>query len=797
MTLRALGLKSLFRSLLRFWRVNLLCVAGLAIGFAAALIIGLDVRQELDFNRFVPDADHVLVLTAVYSPPNSQPVANDRIPAGLAAWLRQDVPAVTAAARLYPEDWSVRTRKFQSLEPFYWTDPNFFDIVRLKAVAGDLKTALDAPYTAVLTQSLARRYFGRENVVGETLYLQGVSPVTVTAVLADFPKNTDLNRGLFVSGPTSYGTLHLLDINPTWQWESSYTFLRLRSGAALTAADVFKVAARHWRNPYSLPSAFKLIPFPDLHFEPEADGQLAPRGHRDTLTGMTVVAVLVIGLAAINLAALMAAQIEERRDEIATRKVLGARAVDVIVLLLCETTLVSLLGLLCALSIAEWTLPLINRWLKLDLDLWSNPGFTGAMATLTVFAGMLAGVYPALRLARTPPVTASDTGSKTLAKTLGTSDLRRIGWVAVQISLLVTLLTSSQIVHEQWRYATGPALNFDGTHLLQVEAFDTRREAEFKKGVLALNEVEGAAFSRFVPEQIDIRLGWASSRSGKTVQFTRQSVDTDFFRLFGIRLLAGHNFAGIYDSDAPPAEVILSRSAAEALGYTRPADAIGRVLDYQADHMQRHARIIGIVDDMRIASVREPPQPMVFDSAASVFTRLNVRLKPGGEAAALPAIDRLWDRYYPKISLINRHFYTDYLSGLYGDLERQWWTFGLLSVVGICLAVLGLSGLSMYLARMHLREIAIRNALGARRWDIFLLRIKPFVAPLIVGSLTGSALAWALMLWWLASFAAHIEIGAAPFLVSCGLTALTALVTLSAHSVLTTPARSSHPLRHS
>jgi len=793
---RTLRLRPLLRSLMRFWRVNLLCVAGLAIGFAAALIISLDVKQELAFNRFVPDADRLLVLTAVYSPPNSQPVANDRIPAGMALWLRQDAPAVAGVARLYPDSWAVRTRRFRSLEPFYWADPNFFEVTGLKAVAGDLKTALSEPYTAVVTQTLARRYFGRENVVGETLLLQDVSPVTITAVIADFPSNSDLNRELFVSGPTVYGMLHLHDISASWQWPSSYTFLRLKPGAALTATQIRGIAARHWHNPFSLPVAFKLVRFPDLHFEPEADGQMAPRGHRDTLTGMVVVACLVILLAAVNLAALMAAQIEERRDEIATRKVLGARAVDVIVLLLCETAFISLLGLLCALSIAEWTLPLINGWLKLKLDLWSDPGFTGAMAALTVLAGTLAGLYPALMLARTPPLAVADTRSRTGANALGASDPRRIGWVAVQISLLVTLLTSSQIVYQQWKYATGPALNFDGTHLLQVAVYDPQREAEFKKGVLALDQVEGAAFSRFTPEQMDIRLGWAAAPFGKTVQFTRESVDTDFFKLFGIRLLAGRNFAGLYDSDAPPAEVILSRSAAEGLGYVHPADAVGRVLDYRADHMQRRARVIGVVDDMRIATVREPPQPMVFDGDAHVFNRLSIRLKPGGETTALPAIDRLWDQDYPKISPIDRHFYTEYLKGLYGDLERQWWTFGLLSIVGVCLAVLGLSGLSMYLARMHLREIAIRNALGARAWDIFVLRIGPFVGPLIVGGMAGSTLAWAVMAWWLGTFASHIAIGVAPFVVSCALTALAALVTLSAHSFLTAPARSSHPLRH-
>ena len=792
MRLRAIRLSALLQSLLRFWRVNLMCTAGLAIGFAAALIICLNVKQELDFNRFIPDADRLLVLTDLYSRPNSPPLAKDKTPAGVAGWLSQDAPAVQAVARLQPDNWSVLTKKFNALEPFYWTDPNFFDVVRLKAVAGDLKTALDAPYTAVLTRRLARRYFGRDTVVGETIYLQGVSPVKITAVLADFPPNTDMTAELFVSGRSTYGMLYGEDAQPSVQWASAYTFLRLKAGASLSAAEVLAIAARHWHSAYSLPAAFKLVRFPDLHFEPEADGQMGPRGHRDTVTAMSIVAVLIIGLAAINLAALVAAQIEERRGEIAVRKILGARALDVIVLLLCETALVSLLGLLCALSIVEWSLPLINGWLKLDLNPWSNPGFMAGLAILAVAAGTLAGVYPALMLARTSPSPASAAPSKSI----GYSDLRRIGWVAAQISLLVMLLTSSQIVYRQWRYATGPALNFDGTHLLQVGTYDLQREAAFKAQVLTLPQVSGAAYSRFMPEQLDARPAWTNARSGRAIQFIRQSVDADFFQLFGVRMLAGRHFSGAYTSQASPTEVILSRAAAQAFGYARTADAVDQVLSYQADERQTQARIIGVVDDMRVASVREPLQPMVFDNEAQAFTCLNIRIKPGGEATALPAIDRFWDQDYPRIFPIQRHFYTDYLGGLYGDMQRQWWTFGLLSVVGICLAILGLSGLSMYLARMHLRDVAIRNALGARKWDIFLLRVAPFVRPLLVGGFMGSVLAWAVMSWWLASFTAHVEIGATPFLLSYGLTALTTLTTLSAHSFLTAPARSSHPLRH-
>ena len=779
------------RALLQYWGLSLLNAAGLAIGFAAAIIIALYIRDELSFDRFVPGADKVLMVTSVYSAPDSPVVSNDKSPAGVAAWLRGNAPAVEAAARLVPGEWPMRSPRFQAVEPYYWADPNLFDLLRLKAVAGDLKAALAKPFTAVVTQKVAQRYFGRDDVVGQTLFINGDSPVTITAVLADLPANNSLGREIFLSGPSNYGMLAVLDRNPGWQWASSYTFVRLRPGTRLDGHTVQHIVAQHWANTFNLPTGFRLSPLSDLHFQPEADSQIAPRGHRDTVIAMAGVAGLILVLAAVNFAGLMSAQIDERRAEMSIRRSLGAQRHHLFFQLFMETTVISALSVVAGLALVERVLPLVNPVLGLQLSLWTSPPFAAGCAAVAALTGIAGGIYPSLVLSSVPASPAREAGETSRGAYLG-----RVGWIAVQFSLLITILVAAQTVYRQWLFVTGPALNFDAARVIQIDVFaNSGLEDSFRQHILTLSGVEDAAYSRFVPEERDTRPGWAMSPSGRRIQFNRETVDTHFFHMFGVRLLAGRNFSGVYNANHAPDEIILSRATARALGYRTPAAAVGRVLDYEGDHTHLRATIIGVVDDMRLDTAREPLRPTIFDNQAYFFTRLNVKLRPGSEDSTLAAIDETWKHDYPKVNPITRRFYADYLGGLYHDMIQQWWAFGLLSVVGACISTLGLIGLSVYLARTRAREIAIRNALGARLWDIFLLRIEPFVKPLLIANAVAGVTAWALMSWWLRSFSAHVGLDPLSFAGAGALTVLIAIVTLLVHAASTSPARSSQPLR--
>jgi len=532
------------------------------------------------------------------------------------------------------------------------------------------------------------------------------------------------------------------------------------------------------------------VPLTDLHFQPEAESQMTPRGHLDTVFAMAVLAGFVQFLAAVNLAGLMTAQIDERLGEMAVRRSLGAKRHDLFVQVLLEAAVLVLLAVFTGLMLTERLLPAINSVMGLQLSLWTSPIFLAGCLLCAVLAGVAAGIHPAIVLSSARPASARRDSDGSLL-----SGIRRIGWLVVQFALLITLLICSQVVYRQWAFATGPALHFNADRVIQINVYEHGDQNEsFRQRLLAIKGVEDAAFSRFIPDDRDVRPAWTFLPSGHRVQFDRQSVDTNFFHMFSVRLLAGRNFTSVYDLDRPPTEIILSQSAAQILGFRQPADAIGQTLDYEADRLHMRSKIIGVVSDMRIGTVREDPQPMVFDNQSAYFSRLNVRLAPETEAAALAAIDQQWKHDFPQANPINRHYYSEHLGELYHDMVQQWRAFGLLAMVGVCLSVLGLTSLSMYLARSQTREMAIRNALGAKPWDIFRLRLTPFIKPLILANLAAGLLSWLLMTLWLGAFKVHISLDALSFINAGAATVLITLVTLTVHTLLTSPAGSSRPL---
>jgi len=790
MSRRLTELRHVFGSLTRYWGLSLLNITGLAIAFAATFIIAAYVRDELTYDRFLPDADKTFLLTADYGAPGKPLVSNDKTPAGMARWLRPN-PAVEDVARLHEATLPLRSDRLEALQQFYWADPNIFSVLRLKVVHGDPNTGLGAYDTVVLTQKMARLYFGREDIVGKSLVLDGFAHLTVSAVLADYPPNTHIEREIFVFSRGGYSMLVDLDANADWLWDSSYTYVRLKPGALLSPGALKDLAQRNWTGGFNHPAAFELVSLPDLHFRPEADSQMKPRGHLDSVMGMAFMACLILTLATANVAGLMSAQIGERSGEMAVRRALGAQPRHLLFQIMAEAAVTNVVALVAGVALAERLLPYINAHLGLRLVLWSSPVFLAVIAAAIATTGTTGTLYAAMKLSTVSRQALRD------GKAGGTwPHLGRMGWITVQFALLVILLVSAHTVQRQWQFAMDGALNFNADRVVMITVSAGKgQDPAFKSHLLAMSGVQGAAYSRFVPVYRNIRPGWFSAPSGQVLQFTRESVDADFFRFFGVRILAGRGLSDVYASDAPPKEVVINQTAAKAFGYKTPRDAIGRSITYTADEKQVTSSIVGVVSDMRTATVREPLAPMMFDGQSKYFTVLSVRIAKAGQDQTLAAIDRQWRRDFPQAGPIERRFFSTYLLDQYRDMLQQWRVFGLLSAVGICLNVLGLSGLSIYLARVRLREMAIRNALGARLPDIFKLRIQPFIKPLIVANLAAAMISWLLMSWWLSSFTARVDLSLLSFAGAIGLTVLITLLTLTAHVFLSSPARSSQPLR--
>ena len=791
-------IRSLWSFFFKYLTVNLFSLASLAIGYAACILIGLYVLDESNFDRFIPEAEKVYVLSASYGPKGQPLVDSDITPAGMAPWMRQSLPELKDVTRLNPIDWSVRSSKTNRYDHLFWADANLFEILELPFVAGNPHTALSKPNTIVMTQRMARRYFDRDDVIGQKVVLNEAMTVTITGVLRDFPANTNLGRELFVSGTSGNSMLTVFDTRPDFQWPSTYMYLRLHDASPAAAeAKLLPILIQHWNSQFNQPERLRLIPLLSQHFEPVADGEMKPRGHRDTVIAMICVAVLILTLAVVNFTGLMIARIDERGYEMAIRKALGAKKGDLVVQILSEATLISLMGLWAGLAIVERFLPYVNLRLKLGLDLWSHPPAIMVFGTLVaILIGIVGGLYPALALSSLRPLQGLRL-SATAQVASQTSMLGRQIWLVLQFALAISLLICAHTVYRQWTYANVKALNFNGENVVIVSDVSTTAGGlAFRRDAQKLNGVLATSFSRWAPLEKDIRPAWAKSHDGSLVKFTRHSVDDQFFALYSVPLLAGRNFSGVDMNPTYPQEVIVNRTATIKLGFAQPVDAIGRKISYAADRLHLDSTIIGVVDDMRFSTVRAPMRPMLFDNHVDVASVLSIKMRPEQQTETLAEIDRLWKQDKPRNGTIDRQYFAAYLAAQYSDMYQQRQIFIFFSLVGLCLSGLCLISLSIFFARSRKREIAIRRALGADFWTIFKLRIAPFVQPLLLSNAIAWPLASILMLRWLSSFSDHVTLIPTSFIGATGLVAFVALVITGSYGIGVSRDRLAPALRH-
>lgn len=783
----------LWRLVLVRWSVYLLMIAGLVLAYGSAIVIGLYVRDEMTYDRFVPGAENIYLLSPYYGPRNKPLVASDLTPSGVAGWMKSDLPSVSAVTRLNAVEWPMSTPLRKVRERFYWADANFFDVVPLPVLRGDLRTALRDPGSVVMTRRMARAYFGRDDVIGRTLRGKGDIVYHVTAVLKDFPANTTIDREIFAAGSGDYTMLAILDRYPDLLWPTTYTFARFRSGADVkTLPDaVARITRAHWRGANNIPVKFDLVPLNDLHFRPHGDGQMKSRGHINLVLALIVVAIATLALAGINVSGLILAETSERGAEMAIRRALGARRIDLVSAILKESLCINAVSMALALAITERLLPGLNHLLDLDMSMWTMPvSELTVIAAVTVAVGGLSGLFPALVVSRPYKNT------KGAPRGSGAGGESWRGWVVAQVALVIVLLVATHTIIRQWNYATQAASNFNGDNVLMIKySDDPDANARFVSDVRRVPGVITAAESFGTPTTEYVRPGLAAI-SGRQVPLTRNSVHPDFFRVYDIPVLAGRNLQTTFVVPEVPAEVLINASAVKALGFASPEAAIGQVLTYDTDRTRMRSRIAGVVPDLRFATVYDPTEPMIFDSFAKYFSQINVRIDPRHRSQTIRDIDALWVRDTRDAVPIDRRFFQDYLVQQYHDLSQQIRVFNLVAAIGIVLSALGLTGLSIFLTRHQLREMAIRRALGATFADIFQQRLAPFFLPLVLANLLAVPIAWLGLGIWLSSFNSHVALSPLSFIGAGLVSVVFSLLTLAAYSFLTIRDVPLRALRH-
>jgi putative ABC transport system permease protein len=803
----------------------MLNVLGLALGFAVVILIGLFVRDELSFNSFLPGYRDVYMMTLTIVEEGQRPVTMRGTPERMAGELKLDFPEIVAVTRTRTQAAGLRHGNVEAVENIVWGDADFFAVLGYPLLRGDAATALAEPDSIVLTRTLAEKYCGTIDCVGQTVEIDHVHPVRVTAVAEDPPTNASVPFSCLLSGKTAWGKLAIADATPPKPGQLSLageTFVRLRAGAnpiELTAR--FPAFARaHYPDPDGPKALFDALfmhSLADVHLHPYNSDTNEIDVRLQTLYAIATTGLLILLLAGINFVNLVTARATQRAVEVGVRKSLGALRSQLMVQFTGEAIGYSVAGLLLGIGLAALLLPHLNAFLgrRIAFDVLHHTWLGVVPLAVAILFGIFAGIYPATILSRFPPAQVLRTKAGTA---LGGGKLRA-GLVVFQFAITIVVVIATIVIHSQISFATSRALRFDKNLMLTIDLNGTpgrptpdglmRREAAPVQALRArlamVPGVEAMAATFTLPPWFNfIRMDFTrpDRGDGQAVNFIMQPVDFGYFSVYRLPLLAGRDFSHdlvedklAADDKARLSAAIINETALRALGFADAQAVIGQEITSTDPDVPRRHRIIGVAPDFPLESIRDPVPPSIFIVDPDLFNVLTLRLSGANLPETLRGIDAVWHDFVPGRP-INRVFLDERIAVLYLDAAREAQMFGAFACFAVAIGCLGLVGLSAYTAERRIKEVGIRKALGASIADVARLLVWQFTKPVLIANMLAWPVAWWIMRGWLDGFAYRIDLGPAPFL-TAGVGAIAiAIATTAFHAIHAARSRPVTALRY-
>ncbi|PSJ36720.1 ABC transporter permease [Allosphingosinicella deserti] len=803
-------------------------IAGLAIGLAACLMIFLYVRYETSYDRWLPDSDRVYQVQSVYTDAATGEVRRQQGSHGVIAGpLAKDFPQIEAITRADGEAPVFLQGGEATFAPMVLADEGFFRILQLPFLHGDPAAALRGMDSLVISRSEAIRRFGTDNPVGRIVTAVRRNEqysLRVTGVFQDIPRNSHLSL-------TMVGRMSDRDAAEcSWSCVNGSVYLKLRPGAdpdeihrqmpAWEKRNIPPVGAGSGRVNEGDAYDWRLVKIGDVHLSGAEGAPERPGNDRVTIATFTIVALMILAMASVNFVNLATARASQRAREVALRKVLGANRRQLIVQFLGESLLLTAVALLLALALVELLLPTLSAFLGTDLSLhyFGADGILLPALALLCVVGLAGGLYPAFHLSAYQPA-AVIRANRSAAEPRGTGRLRS-GLVVVQFAVSIGLIVCTVIVSAQTRFAREGDLGYRRDGLLQIGNMQRGQIiAQTDTLIRAIARVKGvsevAGSSITVASDTTLMRPIVVPGRAKPMMLGWYSVHPDFFAALDVDLLAGRalsrrfaNDDGFvpYDSaDRTLAgeralarrglNVVVNRAAAKQMGFSDPQSAVGnQVLADQGEPGVLPLTIVGVVEDSRFRSLRQPLEPMIFYDGG-IYRSLVVRYQSRNGEAVARDIGGLWKRLAPDLP-----FQFDYADAALAELYRtdaaRGQAFGGFALLAALIACLGLFGLASFTAERRTREIGIRKVFGARVRDIVRLLAWQFSKPVMLSNLIAWPVAWWVMRDWLNGFDARVPLGPGPFLLAGAIALAIALGTVSGHAIRVARLNPIHALRY-
>ncbi len=797
-------------------------IAGLSLGIAACLLILSYVRYEFSYDDWLPDSDTVFQVQDYYRPTEAggEEMKLQQTSYVAGQRLKKDFPQIANAVYFTSQAIVVIQDGQPSTVPgALFVDGNLFDVLHVPFVKGDPAHALDDTNSLVLSEKAAKKYFGDADPIGQTLTLASRSlkeDYRVTGVFEDLPKNSSLGFGMVARyDPAAYWQDTPAAMT-SWGWQEGGYWVRLKA-----PEDAARINAQlpAWEK-RSIPDEndgtritnagdrqdWKLVNIRDVHLGEAQSGAQTPGNDKTTIVTFAIIALLILGMACVNFTNLATARATQRAREVALRKVLGATRRQLITQFLGESILVAAAAMLVALALVELTLPALNGFLDAEISVhyFTADGLILPIIALTLIVGIAGGLYPALVLSRFEPARVLK-ANKSAADAQGSGRLRNV-LVVAQFAVSIGLIICTAIVYAQTSYARNIDAGYQRDGLLQLDGIgrpqvervidSLRQEIGRLPGVVAIGRTN-IAVNNGHNSMTDVQVPGSTQH----VQLGVYGTDEGFFDAMRIKLLAGRTLSDARPMDdattpSPPSaevqqalvrrgvNIVVSREAARRLGFATPQEAIGKQIKtsiVESEYGLVPSTIVGVVDDVRYRSVRDPLQPIFYLYDTGIVSNLMVRFEGRQPRGVYDQVETIWQRLVPDIPFKAR-FVDDIVSDLYNRDEARAQLFGAFAILAVVIGCLGLFGLAAFTAERRTKEIGIRKVLGARTRDIVRLLVWQFSRPVLIANLIAWPVAWWVMRDWLNGFDVRMPLGPAPFVAASLLALVIAILTIGAHA---------------
>jgi ABC-type antimicrobial peptide transport system permease subunit len=746
--------KVALRNIKRHKGYSFINIFGLAVGMTCTLLILLWVQDELSYNRFHKNADDIYRVIKIWRKGETAHYATT--PAPLAPALKEEFPEIINSAR-----YTIGFRMVVAFgeTAFYedgggFGDPSLFDLFDFPFLEGDPKTALSDPTSIVLSEEMAARYFGEKNPLGKILRINDQFDFSVTGIMRNIPSNSHIQFDFLlpfmrVGEIIGRGQETFMD----WHNTAYYTYVLLQKETSYR--DVSEKISNFLKKPIpESTSSLYLQPLKKIHLHSSHLRADVATGDITTVVIFSAMALFILVIACINFMNLTTARSGNRAKEVGLRKVVGANKTNLTRQFFGESILLSFIALLFAVVLVSLFLSAFNSLSGKDLtiSLSGNIHVIFGLISISLFTGVVSGIYPALFLSSFQPVRVLKDSFKSGSRG---SQFRKV-LVVFQFSLTIILIIGMIVVFNQLEFIRNRKLGFDKEHLIYIPMNENLRPkyVSFKGELLQNSDIFDVTATSSLPfwgtDTATQDVSWEGKNPDEAFLMRGVGVDHDYMKTFKIEMSEGRRFSKEYSTD--DSNYILNETAVNAMRMESP---IGKKLTY----MGNTGTIIGIIKDYHFKPLVFTIEPLLLRLYESRWLNfVYMRVKSEHIPQVIQFVEDKWKQFVPSYPF--EYFFVDtVLDGLYTSAQRTGTLFRYFTILALSISCLGLFGLASFVAEQRTKEIGIRKVLGASVSEIVILLSKEFMKWVVIANVFAWPIGYFVMSRLLQTFAYRIKIG--------------------------------------